>query len=105
MNGIDESSFIPTILPKEKLAFLKMLGRFDPKLLQILKEEVDQGNKISIVSDNLSTEAMVVILSRPFKKKYQTDGLKFGSSNNPHDSGDYYSTSQPKPFTLIAPLK
>jgi hypothetical protein len=104
MNGIDESHFIPTILPKEKIAYMKMLERFDWKLLLILKDEVKQGNRILSVSENLSEEAMVVILSQPFKKKYDY-GLEFGSSTNPHDGGDYYSTAHSAPYTLIAPLK
>ena len=105
MNGINESHFIPNILPKEKLAFLKMLEKFDPQLLLILKEEVTQGNKISSVAEHVSADRMVVILSQPFKKKYETIGTKFETSINPHDSGDFYSTHHPEPFTLIAPLK
>lgn len=104
MNGINESSFISTLLPKQKIAYLKLLDKFDAKLLLILLEEVNQGNKILSVSD-LSDGTMVVLLSNPFKRKYETDGLQFGSSTNPHDSGDYYSTAQPKLHTLTAPLE
>lgn len=105
MNGIDESHFIPTILPKEKIAFLKMLETFDANLLTILKEEVRRGNKILNVTDHVSGENMVVMLSQPFKRKYETAGLRFETSRNPHDSGEYYSTDHLEPFTLIAPLK
>ena len=105
MTGINESNFIVTLLPKEKIAFLKMLEHLHAKLVPILKEELKQGNKILSVNDNVSGEAMVVILSNPFKRKYDIDGLQFESSNNPHDGGDSYSTSQPMSHTLTAPLK
>ena len=105
MEGINESSFIANILPKEKISFLKLLERFDVKLLHILKEELKQGNRILSVSDNLSDHTMVVVLIHPFKKKYETDGLQFSSLNDPHDGGDYYSTPEFKPYTLTAPVK
>ena len=105
MNGIDESSFVATSLPKEKITWLKLLKNFDEKLLQILEEEIKQGNKILIVRDQLSDEAMMVVLSKPFKRKYEINELQFESSADPHHGGDCYSTSQRKPHTLTAPLK
>ena len=105
MEGIDETGFIATILPKEKIAWLKLLKNLDAKLLQIIKEELQQGNKILNVSDQLSDEAMIVVLSKPFKRKYEINELQFESSADPHHGGDCYSTSQPKPHTLTAPLK
>jgi hypothetical protein len=105
MEGINESSFIANILPREKIAFLKLLELFDVKLLQILKEELRQGNRILNVSGTVSDETVVVVLSQPFKSKYEKHGLQFSSLNDPHDGGDYYSTPQPKPCTLVAPLK
>lgn len=104
MNGINESSFISTLLPKQKIAYLKKLNNFDPKLLLILNDEVKQGNKILNVSD-LSDDTMVVLLSHPFKRRYQANGFQFESSNNLHDGGDSYSTHQLKSHTLTAPLK
>jgi hypothetical protein len=105
MTGIDESNFAVNLLPKEKIAFLKMLERFDANLGMILIEELKQGNKILSVYDNLSEAEMLVGLSHPFKAKYDIAGLKFFSSIDPHNGGDYYSTTSTRPYTLTAPLK
>jgi hypothetical protein len=105
MTGVNESDFIINLLPKEKIAFLKELEHVDAKLLLILKEELKQGNKILSVNDHVSGQALVVVLTNPFSRKYVIDGLQFESSNNPHDGGDSYLTPQPMPHTLTAPIK
>lgn len=56
-----------------------------PSLRTILNEEIRRGNKISETSAGWPTEhSLLVILKKPFHKKYKVDETEFRDINDPH---------------------
>lgn len=61
------------------------INQLSSKLKQILKSELTKGNIISETSKGWPKESSVfIVLSQPFKEKYNLESVKFEEINDKH---------------------
>jgi hypothetical protein len=74
---------------REKVKMLKDLSLLQPDLLEIVISELQAGNIISSV-ENLSDNAMAVILRDAYHKSYEHPSLQHFIETDVHYQGDFY---------------
>jgi hypothetical protein len=90
-----------------KISFLEMAEKLDPKLMPILWDELSAGNYIWNAGRDFPSEgSLYVSLSHPFTKTYMPPkGVTYAEEKDPHYNTASYITEGPLQHALCAPFK
>ena len=101
---INPAHFTQTLLPSERISFLKHLKRFDKGLLNLLHTELKNGNKILSVYTDANGETVIVNLSGSFFNDYAEEGHQLEVSTDAHYGGASYFGKIFTSHKLTAPI-
>ena len=66
-----------------------------PSIEKILNKELKNGNSIAQASKGWSSEnSLLIILQRPFKKRYRFTSLRYTHVNDPHYWKEEYTDTE-----------
>jgi hypothetical protein len=94
-------------LPSQKIGYLELAERLDPKLMRFLMKELSMGNSIYEVREDYPEKGSICVsLSNPFTEAHTLpEGVRYVEDSDPHYNEAMYLTDSLSPHALTAPVK